>query len=43
MSCIDCTEPATQRGRCTTHHTAFEERPSVRHQAGTGQATGDPS
>ncbi|MFJ2595950.1 HNH endonuclease [Streptomyces erythrochromogenes] len=30
MRCIDCTEPATHRGRCTAHHAAYEGRPSVR-------------
>ncbi|MFF4392379.1 HNH endonuclease [Streptomyces sp. NPDC001552] len=30
MRCIDCTEPATHRGRCKTHHAAYEGRPSVR-------------
>ncbi|MGW6606160.1 HNH endonuclease [Streptomyces sp. NPDC055036] len=28
--CIDCTEPATQHGRCTTHHTQYEGRGSIR-------------
>lgn len=23
MRCIDCTEPATHPGRCTTHHGAY--------------------
>ncbi|MEV4947499.1 HNH endonuclease signature motif containing protein [Streptomyces sp. NPDC053755] len=30
MHCIDCTEPATHRGRCETHHGAYEGRPTVR-------------
>ncbi|MFJ5707622.1 HNH endonuclease [Streptomyces sp. NPDC093105] len=30
MRCIDCTEPATHRGRCKTHHGAYERRPTVR-------------
>ncbi|MFA7765305.1 HNH endonuclease [Streptomyces sp. NRRL S-448] len=30
MRCIDCTEPATHRGRCTAHHAAYEGQPSVR-------------
>ncbi|WP_404956608.1 HNH endonuclease [Streptomyces sp. 147326] len=29
-SCIDCTEPATHRGRCHTHHQDYERRPVVR-------------
>ncbi|MFD3323663.1 HNH endonuclease [Streptomyces sp. NPDC058701] len=30
MRCIDCTEPATYRGRCKTHHGAYEDRITVR-------------
>ncbi|MER5862191.1 HNH endonuclease signature motif containing protein [Kitasatospora sp. NPDC002040] len=30
MRCIDCTEPATHRGRCEVHHGAYEGRPTVR-------------
>ncbi|MEV7564671.1 HNH endonuclease [Streptomyces tanashiensis] len=30
MRCIDCTEPATHRGRCKTHHGAYGNRPTVR-------------
>ncbi|MGW2583097.1 HNH endonuclease [Streptomyces virginiae] len=29
-SCTDCTEPATHRGRCQTHHQDYERRPAVR-------------
>lgn len=32
MRCIDCTEPATHRGRCKTHHGAYERRPTVRNR-----------
>lgn len=32
--CIDCRLPATHRGRCAAHHSAFGERRSVRaHRA----------
>ncbi|MET9693077.1 HNH endonuclease signature motif containing protein [Streptomyces sp. NPDC006514] len=30
MHCIDCTEPATHRGRCHTHYQGYERRPAVR-------------
>ncbi|MFJ3901783.1 HNH endonuclease [Streptomyces sp. NPDC090025] len=30
MRCIDCTGPATHRGRCETHHGVYEGRPAVR-------------
>ncbi|MER5711732.1 HNH endonuclease signature motif containing protein [Streptomyces sp. NPDC002122] len=30
MRCIDCTEPATHRGRCKTDHAAYEGRATVR-------------
>ncbi|MFI5765879.1 HNH endonuclease [Streptomyces sp. NPDC051563] len=30
MRCIDCTEPATHRGRCEPHYQAYEDRPAVR-------------
>ncbi|WP_406737620.1 HNH endonuclease [Streptomyces sp. NBC_00853] len=30
MRCIDCTEPATHRGRCHRHHQDYERRPAVR-------------
>lgn len=28
--CIDCSEPATHRGRCEAHFTAHQARPGVR-------------
>ncbi|MFF1958098.1 HNH endonuclease [Streptomyces sp. NPDC058220] len=28
--CVDCTEPATHRGRCEGHHQVYERRASVR-------------
>ncbi|MEW1658283.1 HNH endonuclease signature motif containing protein [Streptomyces sp. NPDC093707] len=37
MRCIDCTEPATHRGRCTAHHGAYEGRPSVRSRRARGR------
>ncbi|MEV6775695.1 HNH endonuclease [Streptomyces syringium] len=37
MSCIDCTEPATHRGRCKTHHTEYEGRSSVRTRRARGR------
>ncbi|MFJ1549519.1 HNH endonuclease [Streptomyces sp. NPDC088246] len=30
MRCIDCSETATHRGRCETHHGVYEGRASVR-------------
>ncbi|MFD4141556.1 HNH endonuclease [Streptomyces sp. NPDC058572] len=30
MRCVDCTEPATHRGRCEGHHQVYERRASVR-------------
>ncbi|MEV3892039.1 HNH endonuclease [Streptomyces anulatus] len=30
MRCIDCTEPATHRGRCEQHHQDYGKRASVR-------------
>ncbi|WP_330299919.1 HNH endonuclease [Streptomyces sp. NBC_00503] len=30
VRCIDCTEPATHRGRCEAHHKEYEGRASVR-------------
>lgn len=30
MRCIDCTEPATHRGRCEEHHQDYGKRASVR-------------
>ncbi|MEV1092700.1 HNH endonuclease [Streptomyces microflavus] len=30
MRCIDCTEPATHRGRCENHHQDYGKRASVR-------------
>ncbi|PKV89808.1 hypothetical protein BX283_7453 [Streptomyces sp. TLI_146] len=30
IRCIDCTEPATHRGRCKSHHTTYEGRASIR-------------
>ncbi|MFF1377559.1 HNH endonuclease [Streptomyces sp. NPDC058308] len=30
MRCIDCTSPATHRGRCENHHQAYGKRASVR-------------
>ncbi|WP_189847175.1 HNH endonuclease [Streptomyces omiyaensis] len=29
MRCIDCTELATHRGRCKTHHAVYEGRPAI--------------
>ncbi|MEV4868455.1 HNH endonuclease [Streptomyces syringium] len=37
MSCIDCTGPATHRGRCETHHTENEGRASVRTRRARGR------
>ncbi|MEV4976392.1 HNH endonuclease [Streptomyces scopuliridis] len=37
MRCIDCTEPATHRGRCKTHHATYEGRPSVRSRRARGR------
>ncbi|MET9950774.1 HNH endonuclease signature motif containing protein [Streptomyces sp. NPDC006339] len=37
MRCIDCTEPATHRGRCKTRHTAYEGRPTVRSRRARGR------
>ncbi|MFE7467228.1 HNH endonuclease [Streptomyces sp. NPDC057499] len=37
MRCIDCTEPATHRGRCKAHHGAFEGRPNVRSRRARGR------
>ncbi|WP_325051405.1 HNH endonuclease [Streptomyces corynorhini] len=37
MRCIDCTEPATHRGRCKTHHGAYEGRESVRSRRARGR------
>ncbi|MGW3662539.1 HNH endonuclease [Streptomyces sp. NPDC005141] len=30
MRCVDCTEPATHRGRCEGHHRVYERGASVR-------------
>ncbi|MER6364990.1 HNH endonuclease signature motif containing protein [Kitasatospora sp. NPDC001527] len=30
VRCTDCSDVATHRGRCATHHGAFEARPAVR-------------
>ncbi|MFE4643609.1 HNH endonuclease [Streptomyces sp. NPDC056730] len=35
--CIDCPEPATHRGRCKTHHGAYEGRPNVRSRRAQGR------
>ncbi|MFE2977453.1 HNH endonuclease [Streptomyces sp. NPDC059258] len=37
MRCIDCTEPATHRGRCKNHHAAYEGRPSTRSRRARGR------
>ncbi|MBH5334949.1 HNH endonuclease [Streptomyces pactum] len=37
MRCIDCTEPATRRGRCKAHHQAYEGRTSVRTRRKRGR------
>ncbi|MGW8330143.1 HNH endonuclease [Streptomyces sp. NPDC055897] len=37
MRCIDCTEPATHRGRCKSHHGAYEGRPNVRSRRARGR------
>ncbi|MFC9650852.1 HNH endonuclease [Streptomyces sp. NPDC056937] len=37
MRCIDCPEPATHRGRCKTHHGAYEGRPNVRSRRARGR------
>ncbi|MFD7070374.1 HNH endonuclease [Streptomyces sp. NPDC059913] len=37
MRCIDCTEPATHRGRCKAHHASFEGRPGVRSRRARGR------
>ncbi|MBZ4319527.1 HNH endonuclease [Streptomyces huiliensis] len=37
MRCIDCTEPATARGRCEAHHQAHEDRPAVRARRSRGR------
>ncbi|MFD8104771.1 HNH endonuclease [Streptomyces microflavus] len=37
MRCIDCTEPATHRGRCKTHHATYEGRPNVRSRRARGR------
>ncbi|KOT56176.1 MULTISPECIES: HNH endonuclease [Streptomyces] len=37
MRCIDCTEPATHKGRCKAHHAAFEGRTGVRARRSRGR------
>ncbi|MFJ2783696.1 MULTISPECIES: HNH endonuclease [unclassified Streptomyces] len=37
MRCIDCTEPATRRGRCEAHYGAYEGRPAVRSRRTRGR------
>ncbi|MEU9609579.1 HNH endonuclease signature motif containing protein [Streptomyces sp. NPDC048057] len=37
MPCIDCTEPATHRGRCEQHHRMYEGRAPVRSRARRGR------
>ncbi|MCX5398457.1 HNH endonuclease [Streptomyces sp. NBC_00102] len=41
MRCIDCTEPATHRGRCEAHHGAYEGRSSVRARRTRSQRRAD--
>ncbi|MFI5864239.1 HNH endonuclease [Streptomyces sp. NPDC051546] len=41
MRCIDCTEPATHRRRCKTHHGAYEGRASVRTRRARGRRRAD--
>ncbi|MFF8412477.1 hypothetical protein [Streptomyces omiyaensis] len=36
MRCIDCTELATHRGRCKTHHAVYEGRPAIRQRSKHG-------
>ncbi|MFB6571835.1 HNH endonuclease [Streptomyces noursei] len=35
--CIDCTSPATRRGRCEVHDQAHQARPSVRARRSRGR------
>ncbi|MFB6573206.1 HNH endonuclease [Streptomyces noursei] len=35
--CIDCTSPATRRGRCDVHDQAHQDRPSVRARRSRGR------
>ncbi|UQI49426.1 HNH endonuclease [Streptomyces sp. HU2014] len=35
--CIDCSEPATHRGRCERHHQVHESRPAVRVRRARGR------
>lgn len=37
MRCIDCPAIATHRGRCETHHRAYESRTPVRARARRGR------
>ncbi|MBH1936511.1 HNH endonuclease [Streptomyces sp. AV19] len=36
-TCIDCTAPATHRGRCRPHHQEHEQRPTVRARRKRGR------